>query len=63
METLRTWRLHSAFDLPEERFSFIESTDEKGGERLDRASFAKGDIAIADRGYMHPEPLAHIVEL
>ena len=56
------WRLHCAFDLPEERFSFIELTDEKGGERLDRASFAKGDIAIADRGYMHPEPLAHIVE-
>ena len=56
------WRLHCAFDLPEERFSFIELTDEKGGERLDRTPFAKGDIAIADRGYMHPEPLAHIVE-
>ena len=51
-----------AWDLPEERFSFIELTDEKGGERLDRTPFAKGDIAIADRGYMHPEPLAHIVE-
>ena len=56
------WRLHCAFDLPEERFSFIELTDEKGGERLNRTPFAKGDIAIADRGYMHPEPLAHIVE-
>ena len=56
------WRLHCAFDLPAERFSFIELTDEKGGERLDRASFAKGDIVIADRGYMHPDPLAHILE-
>ena len=56
------WRLHCAFDLPKERFSFIELTDEKGGERLDRTSFAKGDITIADRGYMHPEPLAHICE-
>ncbi len=56
------WRLHCAFDLPAERFSFIELTDEKGGERLDRVPFAKGDIAIADRGYMHPEPLAHILE-
>lgn len=55
------WRLHCAFDLPAERFSFIELTDEKGGERLDRTPFAKGDIAIADRGYMHPEPLAHIL--
>ncbi len=32
------WRLHCAFDLPAERFSFIELTDEKGGERLDRVS-------------------------
>ena len=35
------WRLHRAFHLPAERFSFIESDDEKGGERLDRVSFAK----------------------
>jgi hypothetical protein len=56
------WRLHCAFDLPAERFSFIELTDEKGGERLDRTPFAKGDIAIADRGFMHPDPLAHILE-
>jgi hypothetical protein len=55
------WRLHCAFDLPAERFSFIGLTDEKGGERLDRVSFAKGDIAIADRGFMHPDPLAHIL--
>jgi hypothetical protein len=56
------WRLHCVFDLPAQRFSFIELTDEKGGERLDRVSYAKGDIAIADRGYMHPDPLAHILE-
>jgi hypothetical protein len=56
------WRLHCAFDLPDERFSFIELTDEMGGERLDRTPFVKGDIAIADRGYMHPEPMAHILE-
>jgi len=56
------WRLHCAFDLPAERFSFIALTDEKGGERLDRVPFAKGDIAIADRGYMHPDSLAHVLE-
>jgi Transposase DDE domain len=56
------WRLHCTFDLPAERFSFVELTDEKGGERLDRTPFAKGDIAIADRGFMHPNPLAHILE-
>jgi hypothetical protein len=52
---------HCAFDLPAERFSFIELTNEKGGERLDREPFAKGDIAVADRGFMHPDPLAHIL--
>jgi len=56
------WRLHCAFDLPAERFSFIALTDEKGGERLDRIPFAKGDIVIADRGFMHPDPLAHVLE-
>jgi hypothetical protein len=56
------WRLHCGLDLPAERFSFLELTDEKGGERLDRTPFAKGDIAIADRGFMHPDPLAHILE-
>ena len=48
--------------LPAERFSFIELTDEKGGERLGRRPFVKGDIAIAYRGFMHPGPLAHILE-
>ena len=47
---------------PCERFSFIELTEEKGGERLDRTPVAKGDILIADRGFMHPDPLAHILE-
>ena len=56
------WRLHCTFDLPSERFSHIDLTDEKGGERLDRAPFAKGDIVIADRGYMHPDRLAHVLE-
>ena len=56
------WRLHCAFDLPAERFSFIELTDEKGGERLDRTPVAKGDILVADRGFMHPDPLAHVLE-
>jgi Transposase DDE domain len=55
------WRLHCTFDLPAERFSFIELTDEKGGERLDRTPFAKGDIAIADRGFLHPDPMAHVL--
>jgi IS4 transposase len=56
------WRLHCAFDLPAERFSFFALTDEKGGEQLDRAPVAEGDILIADRGFMHPERLARVRE-
>ena len=55
------WRLHCTFDLPAERFSFTGLTDEKGGERLDRQPVAKGDILIADRGFMHPDPLAQVL--
>ena len=55
-------RLHCAFDLPAEGFSFIELTEEKGGERLDRTPVSKVDILIADRGFIHPNPLAHILE-
>jgi len=32
----RLWRIHSAFDLPGERFGFFELTDQQGGETLDR---------------------------
>src|SRR5213079_2370479 len=38
------WRIHSAFDLPRERFGFFELTDEKGGERLDRIPVLAGEI-------------------
>ena len=35
------WRVHSAFELPSERFGFFELTDEKGGQRLDRMPVIK----------------------
>ena len=35
------WRLHCAFDLPSERFSHFELTDESEGERLDRIPVAQ----------------------
>jgi hypothetical protein len=56
------WRIHCAFDLPAERFSFFALTDEKGGEQLDRVPVAEGDIFIADRGFMHAERLARVCE-
>ena len=61
----RLWRIHAAFDLPSERFSHFELTDEKGAEKLDIISVVAGEICIADRGYMnlltlHPMPTSAI---
>lgn len=56
------WRIHSAFDLPSERFGFFELTDEEGGERLDRIPVVPGEIRIADRAYLQPDRMAVIME-
>lgn len=58
----KVWRVHSAFDLPMERFGHFELTDEKGAERLDRTPVVKGEIRLADRGYMHPDAIANVIE-
>jgi hypothetical protein len=56
----RLWRVHSAFDLPRERFGFFELTDQRGGETLDRIPVVKGEIRIADRAYLQPDRMAAI---
>ncbi len=56
------WRIHSAFDLPRERFGFFELTDEQGGERLDRIPVVEGEIRIADRAYLQPDRMAIVIE-
>lgn len=56
----KLWRIHSAFDLPCERFGFFELTDEQGGETLDRVPVVKGEIRIGDRAYLQPDRLAAI---
>ena len=43
------WRIHSAFDLPHERFGHFELTDQQAGETLDRIPVVKGEIRLADR--------------
>jgi len=58
----KLWRIHSAFDLPSERFGFFELTDEHGGERLDRVPVVKGEIRLADRVYLQPDRIAAILE-
>ncbi len=56
------WRIHSAFDLPRERFGHFELTDQQGGETLDRIPVVKGEIRIADRAYLQPDRMATVLD-
>jgi len=58
----KLWRIHSAFDLPAERFGHFELTDQHGGETLDRIPVVKGEIRIADRAYLQPDRIAVVLE-
>jgi hypothetical protein len=55
------WRIHSAFDLPDERFGHFELTDQQEGETLDRIPVVKGEIRIADRAYLQPDRMAKVI--
>jgi len=58
----KVWRIHSAFDLPGERFGHFELTDQHGGETLDRIPVVKGEIRLADRAYLQPDRIALVLE-
>ena len=56
------WRIHSAFDLPRQRFGHFELTDQQAGETLDRIPVVKGEIRIADRVYLQPGRMAKLLK-
>lgn len=56
------WRIHAAFDVPHERFSHFELTDQTGGERLDRIDVVAGEIRIGDRAYLQPDRIANVLQ-
>lgn len=56
------WRIHSAFDLPHERFGHLALTDQQSGETLDRIPVIKGEIRLADRAYLQPDRMAAVLE-
>ena len=56
------WRIHSAFDVPRERFGHFELTDQQEGETLDRIPPVAGEIRLADRAYLQPERMARLIE-
>src|SRR4029077_12976594 len=55
------WRIHSAFDLPQERFGHFELTDQQEGETLDRIPPIAGEIRLADRAYLQPDRMAKLI--
>jgi len=57
----KLWRIHSAFDLPCERFGHFELTDQQAGETLDRIPVVKGEIRIGDRAYLQPDRMAVVL--
>lgn len=57
----KVWRIHSAFDLPHERFGHFELTDEHGAEQIDRTPVIKGEIRLADRAYLQPDRIAAVL--
>lgn len=58
----KLWRIHSAFDLPGERFGYFELTDQQAGETLDRIPVVKGEIRIGDRAYLQPNRMAVVLD-
>src|SRR6202165_99801 len=56
------WRIHSAFDLPQERFGHFELTDQQAGETLDRIPVIAGEIRLGDRAYLQPDRMASVIE-
>ena len=55
------WRVQAAFDLPTERFSAFDLTDETVGEQFDRAAVVAGEIRIGDRNYLQPDRIANVL--
>jgi IS4 transposase len=61
-ESGRLWRVHAVFDLPAERFSAFELTDEKGAERINRMAVIPGEIRIADAVHCRADELADVID-
>jgi hypothetical protein len=56
------WRVHSVFDLANERFSEFELTDETEAEVIDRADVVPGEIRVGDRAYLRAGRVAKVLD-
>lgn len=55
------WRLHYLLDLPHLRCRQVQVTPEAQAESLTRFALAKGDVVLADRGFVKQYGIAHAV--
>jgi len=55
------WRIHAAYDLPDERLSAFVITDEKGAEAINRIAVVPGEIRVADRVHCRADDLADVI--
>jgi hypothetical protein len=61
-ENGRLWRVHAVYDLPAERFSAFELTDEKGAERINRMAVVPGELRIGDAVHCRADDLADVLD-
>ena len=55
------WRLHVGYDPAKGEIDSVEVTDVHGGEHLDRAAAASGDLILGDRAYVSSERIRALV--
>lgn len=55
------WRLHACYDPGASRFTGLELTDAHGAEGFTRFDYARGEVAVGDRGYARPSSLQHVL--
>jgi hypothetical protein len=60
--TGHAWRLHLAYDFLAGRMRPVQVTDRRGGERLDRSTWPRGDVIVADNGYGYRRSVAWTVQ-
>jgi hypothetical protein len=56
------WRVHYALDLLSLSCDWYELTDAHGGELLERTPVRCGDVLLADRNYLQPAGVRHVVD-
>lgn len=56
------WRIHACFALPAEQFDFVELTDEKGGERIDRVPVVRGELRMADAAFLQVDQIGEVIQ-